>query len=419
MSKREISEAVVPVRSLPFAWSKAEGASRPHALAIIPASRPSVALAALLLVLATGGCRMFETRETPPPQVPAPQPSVQQEPEPVAKPDLATAMDLLENGRGEAARTLLAALAEDAPRSRVLTSLLRQIDEPAEQLLPGPYRQVQVDAGESLSLIAARELGDPLMFYALARLNGIDVPAQVPVGTVLKVPETAGGDEDRNLVPPASAEAPSEVTIAEIESVARYLARSGQDDQARAMLIGELADSDSEGAGVESARELLATLTLEQASEMRAGGAYARAIEAVDETLAVIGDSGQRLVLADAREGIRSEMLLENALRLREQGELVAAYQAARNAADMNGAGREATDLVDELRAEIVDALHNEALVAWRDRNVDLAIRTWESLLDVIPDFEPARVYLERARLLRERLDEPRAQTGPGRRNRY
>ncbi|HSG34304.1 MAG TPA: hypothetical protein VLA37_07190, partial [Sphingomonadaceae bacterium] len=361
--------------------------------------------------LSTGGCRMFEARESQPPQVPVQQPTVQPEAEPVAKPDLATAMDLLENGRGEAARKLLAALAEDAPRSRVLTSLLRQIDEPVEQLLPGPYRQVQVDGGESLSLIAARELGDPLMFYALARLNGIDVPAQVPVGTVLKVPETAGGDEDENLIPPASADAPSEVTVAEIESVARYLARSGQDDQARAMLIGKLGES--EGAGVESARELLATLTLEQASEMRASGAYARAIEAVDETLAVMGESGQRQVLADAREGIRSEMLLENAVRLREQGELVAAYQVARKAADMQGAGREATGLVDELRAEIVDSLHNEALVAWRDRNVDLAIRTWESLLDVIPDFEPARVYLERARLLRERLDEPREQTGP------
>lgn len=366
-----------------------------------------MALAALLFVLSTGGCRMFEARESQPPQVPVPQPPVQPESEPLAKPDLATAMDLLENGRGDAARTLLAALAEDAPRSRVLTSLLRQIDAPPEQLLPGPYRQVRVDAGESLSLIAARELGDPLMFYALARLNGIDVPAQVPVGTVLKVPETAGVDEGRDLTPRAPAEGPSEVTVAEIESVARYLARSGQDDQARAMLIGKLGDSESEGADVESARDLLATLTLEQASEMRASGAYARAIEAIDETLSVMSGSGQRQALADAREGIRSEMLRENALRLREQGELVEAYQVARKAADMQGAGREATGLVDELRAEIVDSLHNEALVAWRDRNVDLAIRTWESLLDVIPDFEPARVYLERARLLRERLDEP------------
>ena len=371
------------------------------------AGRSSLALVLLFLVFFMSGCRLFETRGTeappapgqPAPAAPAPEPA----PEPVAKADLPTAMRYLEDGQGDAARELLAALAEDAPGSPVLASLLRQIDEPVEQLLPGPYRQVEVDVGESLSLIAARELGDPLMFYALARLNGIEVPAQVPAGTMLRVPETPETRIDQDPASSGPGQAPLDITIAEIESIARYLVRSGQNDQARATLIGRL----SQGDGTDSARELLASLTQAHAAEMRARGAFAPAIEAIEEALEVLEGSSQGTALTEQRDAIRSGMLREEALRLRDQGELIEAYRVAREAANLDPDTDEALGLVDELRKVLVDSLHNEALVAWRDRNVDLAIRTWESLIEAVPDFEPAQVYLDRARLLRERLDEP------------
>lgn len=361
---------------------------------------------ALALLFAMTGCQLLETRETGQAGEPAHRPApTEPELEPVRKPDLSTAMGYLETGAGGAARTVLATLAENAPESSVLISLLRQIDEPAEQLLPGPYREVEVGAGESLSLIAARELGDPLMFYALARLNGIEVPAQVPVGTMLRVPEAVetGRDRERGRPSMAVAEAPPETAVPEIESVADYLARSGQNDQARAMLIGKL----DEGGGVESTSQLLARLTLARAAEMRAKGAFAPAVEVIDEALAVIGASGRRPELVEQRNEIRSTMLREEALRLRDQGELVEAYRTADRAASLDSTSDEAVLLADDLRATLVDSLHNEAMVAWRDRNVDLAIRAWESLLEVAPDFEPARVYMERARRLRERLGEP------------
>jgi len=360
------------------------------------AGRPILAFALSLVMLATGGCQLFETREAAPlPPEPPPE-SAQSTPEPVPEADLSTAMAHLEAGKGDAARAVLEELAKDAPGSSVVASLLRQIDTPVEQLLPGPYRQVKVDRGESLSLLAARELGDPLMFYALARLNGIEVPARVPVGALLRVPVNAeaAGHQD---------EPPSEVTVAELESVAEYLARSGQSDQARAMLIDKL----GEGAGAESTHALLASLTLEQAAEMRAEGAFVRAIETIDETLEVLGGSPQHLNLVEEREGLRSELLREEALRLRDDGELVEAYKAAQRAVNLDSDSGEAFVLMEELREELVGTLHNAALIAWRDRNVDIAIRTWESLLAAVPDFEPARIYLERARRLRQRLDEP------------
>lgn len=355
-------------------------------------------------MLATTGCELVETRESAP--LPAStSPPAEPAGEPAPEADFAAAMAYLEAGRADAARVVLAELSAEAPGSKVLASLMRQIDAPIEELLPGPYRQVEIGAGESLSLIAARELDDPLMFYALARLNEIAVPAQVPVGTMLRVPETSGGADNADEPSLDAVEAPSEVTAQEIESVAQYLARSGQNDEARAMLIARLGESGS--AGADSTRELLTDMTLEQATAMRAEGALVRALEVLEEAVEVMGTSDQRAVLIGTRQEIRSEMLREEALRLREQGALAEAYQAAQSAAKLDTASDKAGLLVDDLRAELVDDLHNKALVAWRDRNVDLAIRSWESLIEVVPDFEPARVYLERARLLREKLDQP------------
>ena len=57
-----------------------------------------------------------------------------------------------------------------------------------------------------------------------------------------------------------------------------------------------------------------------------------------------------------------------------------------------------------ELRERWTSDLHAEALRAWRQRDVDLSIRIWQHLLERVPDFEPAAVYLERALELRRRL---------------
>lgn len=409
MNRRETPEAVgAPIHSIVAGVSPVsrivgfspsgldDAACRAGRRATATVARLLSATVLVIVMLANSGCELVETRESDPASPPA---------EPTPEADLATAMGYLEAGKADAARLVLAELAEEAPGSRVLASLMRQIDAPIAELLPGPYRQVEVGEGESLSLLAARELNDPLMFYALARLNDIAVPAQVPVGTMLKIPETSDTAVDTAQPPPDAVEAPAEITAQEVESVAQYLARDGQNDEARAMLISRL--DESGGAGAESTRELLTVLTLEQANGMRAEGALVRALEVLEEAVEVMVASDQRAALTGKRQEIRAEMLHEEAIRLREQGALEEAYRAAQSAADLDTTSGEADLLVDDLRAELVDDLHNKALIAWRARNVDLAIRSWQSLLEVVPDFEPARVYLERARRLREKLDQP------------
>lgn len=363
-------------------------------------SAAGTSLLLLILLVTASGCRLSETRES---DGPLPDGPLDLGTRPAKTPDLATAMELLEKGRVDAARRLLAALVEDTPDSRLLAKLIRQIDEPVEALLPGPYRRVEVGPGESLSLIAARELGDPLMFFALARLNEIEVPALVPAGFVLRVPETAPTESRREPASPETVETAPEITTAEIESIARELARSGQHHQARALLIDTLAQS---GDGAEqSTRDLLARLTLDHAAELREEGALAPAIEVIEQTMATMAGAPQRQELALQRDVMRSAILLDDARGLADRGELADAYRAAQKATDLNSASAEANALVGELRDTLVDDLHNQALLAWRDRNVDFAIRTWESLLEAVPEFEPAQLYLERARRLRDRLD--------------
>lgn len=378
-----------------------------------PKDRNSVAGTApmglwLLVALALSilaGCGLMEERAAPTPEA---EPSADTQPEPAAIPEanLSTAMDDLESGRVREAREILARLSREAPDSDVVARLMRQIDMPVAELLPGPYRRVEVRPGESLSLIAAREIGDPLMFYALARLNEIEVPARVPAGTVLRVPRSTQTGPAGSEIADAEAEVadrPSRIPVTEIESLAESLARAGQVDQARRMLTGQLADRNVP----DSTQGLLVDLTLEQAEQSRAEGEFDRAISMIDEAMDVVVLAEPRSRLLQARSATQSRAFYRAALELHAQGELERAYGLAVKAAELDVSRGDATQLAESLRAELTDTLHNRALVAWRERNVDLAIRTWESLLAVVPDFEPARIYLGRARELRERLDEP------------
>ncbi|MFU8877919.1 MAG: hypothetical protein ACNA7E_07235 [Wenzhouxiangellaceae bacterium] len=252
-----------------------------------------------------------------------------QEPGP---PSLAVALDELERGRFEQARLTLSSLVDADSGSRIAARLLDQLESPPEQLLPGPYVEIIVAPGESLSEIAVRELGDPLLFVALARLNAVDVPMRISAGTVLRVPvpETPADGLD-TVVPDAEQDSLPATEIARPAVPA------------------------------EDAR-------------------HERAAASTD--------------------------LYRQAVVLREQGHRMAALETGRKAVVLQPESGSAVRLVAELESELTEELHTAGLTAWRNRDVDLAIRLWESLLASVPDFEPARVYLERAHELRRRLDD-------------
>ncbi len=316
---------------------------------------------------------------------------------------LASAIDLLQRGReGEALRVLEALDSGGSGSASTASRLRRQIKEPVEELIPGPYEIRTVRAGETLSEIAQRVLGDPLMFYALARLNAIPEPRLVGAGESIRVPahvEAAPAATEAAAAPAQEAASRSQ----DIDTVAGYLARSGRPDEAWQMLVLEV----ESGAVSPSLENSLTELTLARAEDLQRRAGFDEALESLSRVLAALRpEHPGRALLTRKLDAVRKASWLAQARRARESGDLVEAFRLAQKAENAaTGAG--AASLIGELREALLDQLHNEALVAWRDRDVDRAIRHWETLLEAVPDFEPARVYLDRARQLRERLERP------------
>lgn len=137
---------------------------------------------------------------------------------------VAKSVALLGGGReAEAKAELQAALAIE-PANPAARSLLNQIEQDPKALLGEKHYSYRMRQGETLSSLAGRLLDDRLMFYALARYNGIAVPEQTTVGQVLLIPGTP-----KKPVParkPSVAKAPPSAPAAAV--VARDPERAGQ-----------------------------------------------------------------------------------------------------------------------------------------------------------------------------------------------
>ncbi len=161
--------------------------------------------------------------EPPAPVVAAPPPPPP--PPPVAEPApmpvpvlLADARRHLQQGREDLAVPLLELLLELDPGHRPAQVLWRQIREDPVNLLGRETWTYTLQPGESLLKVADRYLKDPLLFHALARLNGVKVPARVAPGLKVRVPgrapqaaAAAPAPPPRPAPPPPPAPAPGEV----------------------------------------------------------------------------------------------------------------------------------------------------------------------------------------------------------------
>lgn len=101
---------------------------------------------------------------------------------------VAKSVALLGGGRVVEAKVELQAALAAEPANVAARSLLTQIEQDPKTLLGEKHYAYRVRPGETLSSLAARLLDDRLMFYALARYNGIVVPEQMTAGQVLRIP---------------------------------------------------------------------------------------------------------------------------------------------------------------------------------------------------------------------------------------
>lgn len=98
------------------------------------------------------------------------------------------AIAALNAGDAPAARVKLIAALKRQPGDSVARKLIREIDTDPRTLLGAASFSYVVRSGDSFSTLAERFLGDPLMFYALARYNGLTVPADPAAGQTILIP---------------------------------------------------------------------------------------------------------------------------------------------------------------------------------------------------------------------------------------
>lgn len=373
----------------------------------------------ILLAVVMSSCALFREESPEPPPVVEPEPEPMPE-APRPSGDAGDALRLIEVGRYDDARELLEWLMEQGQGNATVRLLLRQIVVPPEQQLPGPYRELELPAGDSLSQVAERELGNPMLFVVLARLNDIDVPRNVPAGTVLRLPEPSPqpepepeseSDPESESEPQpvqdesgdaATSAAEPETTASDLLTVSDYLHASGQPDQALALLRHALLESDPPP----GLQEHVAERSVERADELAGQGEFDQASAVLREGLDVVTRPGPKSSLEQELANLEARDLMRQAREQRDAGDLKMAHDLARRAYSRSSSLEATNTLYGEIREQYRRETHERALTAYRERDVDLAIRSWQELLTRIPEFDAARIYLKRAEELRSRLDQ-------------
>jgi hypothetical protein len=205
-----------------------------------------------ILSAAAGALLLAACATTPPPSpIAAAPPPITVAVEPLDLPPLATApvlaprervrraVEMLDKGDEDAARAEVALLLSEQPDHAVGRSLLDQIDKDPKALLGARNYPYKVRPGETLSILAGRFLGDPLLFYALARYNGIARPDTNEVGRTLLIPGTPRRAAAASTVaakPPAGVAGPDPGRASGLRRTALEAMSSGGIDRAVALL---------------------------------------------------------------------------------------------------------------------------------------------------------------------------------------
>lgn len=340
-----------------------------------------------LVVFLLAGCQLLAPRpDADPSDEPAPDDPVSERE--VQRPSLARAIDLLQEGESNEAEEMLRVLAADDGGS-VARRLLDQIRLPPESLLGEEYIEITVDAGDSLSGLAAEYVGDSLMFFALARLNDIERPRLLQPGTTLSVPApVAVGDH-------GSREEGLEATATQMMS-------EGHSEQAFPLLLSAARAGRLDGAGMQQ----LVASSAEVAARAISDNQLEDARRVLDAVQIWAGRAPDPAPYQRQRRRLDARLALEAAreARSRDEREMERELLVAAIASDPEL--DEATRALEKTDAFLVERYHDRALRAWRDQEVRDAAKLWERVLEIDPGFEPAAIYLERAEAILRRLEE-------------
>jgi len=348
----------------------------------------------LLCTLLLAGCQSTPDKPAVPPPAPVlPPPPPPPEPEPETV--LSSLNDIvlaLQDGEKALAERSLQTMLDQGLNKTTAGKLLLQIQTDPEQLLGAAHKTITVHAGDTLSLLAQQHLGDPLLFYALARYNNIAVPRLLSRGQSLNIPLNYRR-QDSQLV--------TTDQRSDQERLATFLLASGERREGWQTLLQAAQDQRLSAQGLQQLFAL--SLELAQASlDAQRGDEAIKTLQSARTAFAA-DERGRQIDDTLLRTRVKSR--LQQSAAAAADDDLEKAWQLATEAAAIDPDFSPAGDEAARLKVVLVQQLHENALRHWRDREVTESIQLWERLLAVQPDFEPAQVYLQRAREMAAKLN--------------
>lgn len=321
---------------------------------------------------------------------------------------LQQAVVLLQAGKQDQAQDLLAEILLQDPDNRIARKLMQQITSDPNTMLGTQAKPYTVQRGDTMSELAEQALGDPLMFYVLARYNRIEVPNQLQAGRVIQLPLRSAVD-----VVSESDEAAVDPLEPSVDALVVALQRAED-----AMVLGH-------------SRAAIATLTAEELMPLPGqaldilGEALRRELSlAIQQRNLALAQDTLRLAkserearaadwewLTPLADQLRSHQLIVEGDAMLAKGEDLEALHHYRMALELRPGDEGLVPRIERLASRLSEEFHEAALIQYRNQRLDEAIKNWERALTADPDYDAARVYLTRARELQRRLESLRDQS--------
>jgi len=299
---------------------------------------------------------------------------------------------LMQNGRAKRAHVALLGYLKRYPGHPVARDLLRQMDVDPKVYLGKKFHFYTVKGGDSLAHIAGRFLGDELKFYALARYNGISDPGLLEVGQKLKIPsprdqrKTSRSDVAATThVSARLKEARAAMMVSDYEQVIALLRDSKARNKAETALLGRAYK-----------RLVQAHLQLNRLSA--AGEVVSEA-----EQIQPVENPWNAWLLPLAAE-VRGRIWQQRGMKALQGKDREQALNAFANAVSFQADLQPAAEQYARLKRDLVKEYHEAALLLYRNQKLDQAIKLWDRVLAIDPEFSHARTYRARAVELKKRL---------------
>ena len=379
---------------------------------------PSVKLIALTcpFLLMLIGCDATTSRK---PRAESAEPIGQVEPVREELPPLNTrehidkALELFETGQQEKAIGQLRQAREQNPRSRTVKKLLKQLETDPQEYFGKEYFEYRVRKGDTLSELAKRFLGDELEFIALTRYNGLAKPSLLVANQTLRIPGSdAATDDDPKTDDEVPAEVPADETPSEPVSDVpsdqmAYETAYGMFEQGDyAGTIAQIESADPDSAPPEGRlKQLLLNAYGAEAGILSAGERWEEARDMLKKASALGPEDqsvAEQLLLVET--GMTARDLFIKGQKMRRYGNLAGAQARFSRAADLVPDNPDYAYAEKQVRTELVESYHRQALSHYRREQLDEAQAYWEKVLRIDPDNKIAPGYLSKVEEIRLRL---------------